>query len=181
MRIGAKNGIYLALSVYAVISMLGYFMSEPWHFWALAVALSFVQGGSQALSRSVFATMVPAGKSSQFFGFYSISGKFGNIIGPLVFALVADLMGSSRFAILALVVFFVVGMVLLSQVDLAEAGRRHAVPTEENERNAYPPATVDSSLSLLRRLRLPPPSSSGTDQFACGCLLRTNQCHRRRP
>ena len=129
MRIGAKNGIYLALGVYAGISVLGYFMSQPWHFWTLAVVLAFVQGGSQALSRSLFATMVPPSKSSQFFGFYSISGKFGNIVGPLVFAIVADVMGSSRFAILSLVVFFLIGIALLSRVDLAE-GRAAAVRAE---------------------------------------------------
>ena len=66
------------------ISVLGYFMTEAWHLWLLAVAVALVQGGSQALSRSLFATLIPAGKSSEFFAFYSVSGKFGNVIGPLV-------------------------------------------------------------------------------------------------
>ena len=68
--------------------MLGYFMREAWQFWVLACAVAMVQGGSQALSRSIFATIIPKGKSSEFFGFYSISGKFGNIVGPLVFAVI---------------------------------------------------------------------------------------------
>ncbi len=119
-RIGAKNGIYLALLVYTAISIFGYFMTEPWHFWALATALALVQGGSQALSRSLFTTMVPPSKSSEFFGFYSVSGKFGNIIGPLVFAIVADWTGGGRLAILSLVFFFVVGAVLLTRVDVEE-------------------------------------------------------------
>jgi len=124
-RIGAKRGIYLALLVYAGISAFGYFMSEPWHFWVLASAVALVQGGSQALSRSLFATLVPRGKSSQFFGFYSVSGKFGNVIGPLVFAVISQTFGGSRFAILSLVLFFAVGAFLLSRVDVAE-GRRSA-------------------------------------------------------
>jgi UMF1 family MFS transporter len=124
-RIGAKNGIYLALCVYTGISILGYFMTSAWHFWALAFAVALVQGGSQALSRSLYATLVPRGKSSEFFGFYSISGKFGNIVGPLVFAVVSQLAGGSRLSILSLIVFFTSGMFFLSRVDV-DAGRRLA-------------------------------------------------------
>jgi len=128
-RIGTKNGIYLALIVYSAISIAGYYMSEPWHFWALASALALVQGGSQALSRSLFASMVPPSKSSQFFGFYSVSGKFGNIIGPLVFAVVAEWTGGGRHAILALIAFFLVGMFVLSYVDV-DKGRQVALTAE---------------------------------------------------
>jgi len=124
-RIGAKRGVYLALVVYTGIAVLGYFMHEAWQFWVLAFAVALVQGGSQALSRSIFAAMIPKGKSSQFFGFYAISGKFGNIVGPLVFAVVSQLAGGSRLSILSLVVFFVGGMILLSRVDIEE-GRRVA-------------------------------------------------------
>ena len=77
------------------------------------------------MSRSIFATIIPKGKSSEFFGFYSISGKFGNIVGPLVFAVVSQLAGGSRWSILSLIVFFVGGMILLSRVDIEE-GRRAA-------------------------------------------------------
>jgi UMF1 family MFS transporter len=125
-RIGAKRGIYLALLVYTGISLLGYFMARPWHFWALACAVALVQGGSQALSRSLYATLIPAARSSEFFGFYSISGKFGNIIGPLVFAAVSQATGGSRLSIVALVLFFVGGMLLLRSVDV-DAGRRAAL------------------------------------------------------
>lgn len=128
-HIGTKNGIYLALVIYTSISIAGYFISQPWHFWSLAAALALVQGGSQALSRSLFATMVPASKSSQFFGFYSVSGKFGNVVGPLVFAVVAEWTGGGRHAILSLVMFFVVGLVLLRLVDVDE-GRRAAREAE---------------------------------------------------
>jgi UMF1 family MFS transporter len=136
-RIGAKNGIYLALCVYTGISVLGYFMTSAWHFWILACAVAVVQGGSQALSRSLFATLVPRGKSSQFFGFYSISGKFGNIFGPLVFAVVSQLAGGSRLSILSLQVFFLGGMFFLSRVDV-EAGRQAALAEDSELRVAGP-------------------------------------------
>ena len=100
-------------------------MEHAWQFWALAVLVATVQGGSQALSRSLFASMIPAGKSSQFFGFFSVSAKFAGIVGPLLFAVVGQLTGGSRLSILSLVVFFLGGMVLLGMVDVA-AGPRPA-------------------------------------------------------
>jgi UMF1 family MFS transporter len=125
-RIGARNGIYIALAVYAVISCFAYFMTQAWHFWVLAVGVATVQGGSQALSRSLYAKLVPKGKSSEFFGFFSVFSKFAGIFGPLVVGQLALLAGSGRYGILSLVVFFVGGILLLSRVDL-EAGRRAAL------------------------------------------------------
>ncbi|MDA1315910.1 MAG: MFS transporter [Acidobacteria bacterium] len=116
-RIGAKYAIQLSLVVYTGIAVLGYFMSTAWHFWLLACGVALVQGGSQALSRSLFATLIPAGKSSQFFGFYNVSGRFGSIVGPLLFAVVSQLAGGSRLGILSLIVFFVGGMAILTRVD----------------------------------------------------------------
>ncbi len=100
-------------------------MEYAWQFWALALMVAMVQGGSQALSRSLFASMIPVGKSSQFFGFFSVSAKFAGIIGPLLFAVVGQITGGSRLSILSLIVFFVGGMALLSLVDV-EAGQRKA-------------------------------------------------------
>ncbi len=125
-RIGARNDIYIALAVYAVISCFAYFMTQAWHFWVLAVGVATVQGGSQALSRSLYAKLVPKGKSSEFFGFFSVFSKFAGIFGPLVVGQLALLAGSGRYGILSLVVFFVGGILLLSRVDL-EAGRRAAL------------------------------------------------------
>ena len=123
-RIGAKRGIYWALLVYTGIAVLGYFMQYAWQFWALAFLVATVQGGAQGLSRSLFASMIPAGKSSEFFGFYSVSSKFAGILGPLLFAVVGQLTGGSRLSILSLVIFFVLGMVLLSRVDVEEGHRK---------------------------------------------------------
>ena len=118
--LGTKQSIYLALGVYTVISILGYFMSEPWHFWVLAAMVGTVQGGSQALSRSLFGSMCPRDRSAEFFGFYDISSKFAGIAGPLLFGVPAALAGTSRWAIVSLVVFFIVGGLLLSRVDVEE-------------------------------------------------------------
>jgi UMF1 family MFS transporter len=122
-RTGTKRSIYIALAVYTVISILGYFMTEAWHFWVLAAMVGLVQGGSQALSRSLFGVMVPKAKTAEFYGFYDISSKFAGIVGPAVFALVGQITGSSRLSILSLVVFFVVGMLILTRVNEAEGIR----------------------------------------------------------
>ena len=116
-RLGAKRSIYIGLAVYTLISIAGYFMSTAWHFWVLAILVGTVQGGSQALSRSLFGAMSPKAKTAEFFGFYGMSSKFAGIVGPFLFAAIGQLTGSSRLSIVALVVFFIVGGLLLSRVD----------------------------------------------------------------
>ena len=128
-RIGTKGGIYLTLVIYSGICCLGYFMTEGWQFWVLAGGVAMVQGGSQGLSRSLYGSMVPPGKSSEFFSFYSISSKVGNIFGVLVFGIVSHGSGSSRTGILSLLFFFAFGMLLLSRVDVARG--RAAARAEE--------------------------------------------------
>jgi UMF1 family MFS transporter len=91
----------------------------------LGFAVAIVLGGSQALSRSLFSSLVPKKRSAEFFGFYAISSKFASIFGPLTFALFIDMTGSNRLAILALALFFVVGVALLLRVDV-EKGRLQA-------------------------------------------------------
>ena len=118
--VGAKPAIFLGLSVYAVISVLGYYMRTPMHFMILAALVGMVQGGTQALSRSLFASMIPAHKSGEFFGFYAVFEKFAGIFGPLLFYIAIEATGSSRSAILSIIVFFVIGAALLSRVNVAE-------------------------------------------------------------
>jgi UMF1 family MFS transporter len=90
------------------------------------VLLGMVQGGSQALSRSLFASMVPKDKTGEFFGFFAVVEKFAGIFGPMIFLGIIPIFGSSRNSILVLILFFLVGGVLLARVDV-EAGRREAV------------------------------------------------------
>ena len=124
-RIGAKPAIFAGLLVYTGISILGFFMRTATHFYVLALLVGMVQGGTQALSRSLFASMIPPHKSGEFFGFYSIFEKFAGIFGPLLFYLTIELTGSSRNAILSVILFFAVGALLLWKVDVEE-GRRQA-------------------------------------------------------
>jgi len=122
-HLGAKRSVLLGLGVYTLISILGYFMTTAWQFYVLAVMVGFVQGGTQALSRSLFGTMIPKTRTAEFFGFYNISSKFAGIAGPFVFALVSQLTGTSRLSVFSLIVFFVVGGLLLTRVDVEEGAR----------------------------------------------------------
>lgn len=121
--IGTKRAIMLGLGWYTIIAIAGYFMSQAWHFWVLAFMVGMVQGGTQALSRSLFSLMAPKARSGEFFGFYDISSKFAGIAGPALFAVVGQLFGSSRLSIVSLIIFFIGGIVLLSLVNEQEGIR----------------------------------------------------------
>ena len=122
--IGARPSILVGLAVYASISVGAYFMTTAVHFYILALMVGLVQGGTQALSRSLYASMVPKSQSAEFFGFFSASSRFAGILGPLLFGLVSQGTGNSRLSILSIVLFFVLGGVLLSLVDVKEGRRR---------------------------------------------------------
>ncbi|HYQ81136.1 MAG TPA: MFS transporter [Anaeromyxobacteraceae bacterium] len=124
-RIGAKRAILLGLAVYGVATVYGYFMRTATDFFLLAVMVGLVQGGTQALSRSLFASLIPRQQSGEFFGFFSVMDKVAGIFGPLVFAAASTATGSSRAAILSVIGFFAVGALLLALVDV-EAGQRAA-------------------------------------------------------
>jgi len=124
-RIGAKTAIFLALAVYTSTGVIGYFMTAAWQFFVLAFLVGLVQGGSQALSRSLFARMTPRAKSSEYFGFFAVFEKFAGIFGPLLFGASVTLFQSSRAAVLSVIAFFVAGAIVLSFVDV-EAGERAA-------------------------------------------------------
>jgi UMF1 family MFS transporter len=117
-KIGTKRAIYLSLIIYTGITIYAYFLQYEWQFWALGFAVATVQGGSQALSRSLFGRMMPKSKSAEFFGFFSVSEKFAGIAGPFIFGVVGQLMGQSRLSIVSLIIFFVIGAAFLSRVDV---------------------------------------------------------------
>ncbi|MGH9237057.1 MAG: MFS transporter [Vicinamibacterales bacterium] len=119
-RIGPKPALFGALIVYTGISVLGYFMSTVWHFFVLAFLVGLVQGGAQALSRSLFARMIPRHKSSEFFGFFSVFEKFAGIAGPAIFFGSITLFGSSRAAVLSVILFFIAGAIVLTRVDVGQ-------------------------------------------------------------
>lgn len=122
-RIGTKRALFIALAVYTAATVLGFFMTTVTQFFLLAAMVATVQGGAQALSRALFARLIPVNKSSEFFGFYAVAERFATVLGPLVFTLSVMITGSSRSAVLFIITFFVAGAALLVLVDEEEGMR----------------------------------------------------------
>lgn len=118
-RFGAKRMVLIGLGVYAAITFIAYFMKTATHFFLLAAAVGLVQGGVQALSRSLFARMIPTARSGEFFGLFGVFEKFAGIAGPAIFTIAVQAAGSQRAAILSVLAFFVAGAALLWRVDVA--------------------------------------------------------------
>jgi len=121
-KLGPRRGIFITLTVYAGATCYAYFIETARDFYTLAVVIGLVQGGVQSLSRSYFGRLVPEGKSSEFFGFYNMMGKFAAILGPLLTGSVAYVTGDSRLGILSILLLFVGGGALL--VVAARSERR---------------------------------------------------------
>ncbi len=124
-KIGAKRGILIALAGYLVVCAWASRITETWEFVGICLLVGVVQGGAQALSRSLFSTLIPKHKSGEFFGLFSTLDKFAGILGPLVFGLAP----SVHAAVLWVAGFFLVGALMLTLVNV-DAGRR-AVESEE--------------------------------------------------
>jgi len=122
-RIGAKGGILIGLWVYGLVVAWAWRMDSAWEFYGLAVTIGLVQGGVQSLSRSLYAQLIPRQKAAMFFGFYNMLGKFAAVLGPLLVGWVGLLSGSSRTGILAILILFVAGALLLARVQPLERRR----------------------------------------------------------
>ncbi len=121
-RIGAKKSIILSLIIWAGIVIYAYaLLYEIWQLFLLGVFVALVMGGSQALSRSLYSQLIPRKNESEFFGFYEISERGTSWIGPALFAAAVQFTGSSRVAILSVIVFFVIGLLLLIPVNVRKA------------------------------------------------------------
>jgi UMF1 family MFS transporter len=121
-RIGAKRAIMFSLVIWAGIVIFAFaFLYEAWQLWFLGVAVALVLGGSQALSRSLFSQMIPSGREAEYFGFYEISERGTSWIGPILFGLAVQITGNQRSAIVSLIIFFIVGLILLSRVNVRQA------------------------------------------------------------
>ena len=125
--LGARHGILLGIGAYALITIWGYNISQPWELYALAAAIGLVQGGIQSLSRSFYARLIPAEQSGEFFGLYNMLGKCAAVIGPVLMGWVSLMTGSPRTSILSLLVLFIGGALLLIMVDEEES--RHLPKT----------------------------------------------------
>jgi MFS transporter, UMF1 family len=109
--------------VYTLATIIGYFMTTVTQFFMLAAMIATVQGGAQALSRALFARLIPVNKASEFFGFFAVAERFATVLGPLVFTLSVIITGSSRLAVLFIIFFFAAGAALLAFVDEEEGMR----------------------------------------------------------
>ncbi|SEM24224.1 MFS transporter [Streptacidiphilus jiangxiensis] len=122
-RWGAKRTILGSLVAWVVTLAFGYVMPahQPIWFYTLAAAIGLVLGGSQALSRSLFSHLIPAGHEAEYFSLYKISDRGTSWMGPLVFGLAFQVTHSYRIAIISLLVFFAIGFLLLSRVPVRRA------------------------------------------------------------
>lgn len=125
-RFGAKPLILLGLAVYAGLVVWGSRMTETWEFYGIAAVVGLVQGGVQALSRALYARIIPPEKSGEFFGFMNLLSKFAAVLGPVMMGAVSWWTGDPRLSMLALLVLFGGGGWLLSRVDVRE-GERNAL------------------------------------------------------
>jgi UMF1 family MFS transporter len=144
-RIGARQALISSLVIWSVVVIFAFagmrstavvlgMAQRELEFWLLAFVVAIILGGSQALSRSLFARMIPPGREAEFFSFYEVSERGTSWMGPFLFARVNDLTSSLRYGILSIIVLFVVGLGILLTVDvpraIAEAGRKPAEPAE---------------------------------------------------
>jgi UMF1 family MFS transporter len=116
-RWGARPALFTGIGAYIAVTLWSYAMREVWEFYALAVTIGLVQGGVQSLSRSLYARLIPADEAGEFFGFYNMLGKFAAVLGPALVGIAAALTGDSRLGILALLLLFIAGAVLLCFVS----------------------------------------------------------------
>ncbi len=123
-RLGPKTGIYIAIAAYSAIVLWASRIDSEIEFYGLAIGTGLVKGGIQSLSRSLYARIIPADKSAEFFGFYNMLGKFAAVLGPVMVGWVGVLSGSPRIGILTLLLLFALGAFFLSKVDITEGKRR---------------------------------------------------------
>lgn len=116
-KIGIKMAILIAIGAYALIAIIGFFMTNVSQFYILACAIGLFQGGIQALSRSYYTRLIPKENASEFYGFFNMLGKFAAIIGPMLVGIVTLITGEQRYGIISLVLLFLAGFILLRKVD----------------------------------------------------------------
>ncbi len=137
-KLGTKRSILLSLFIYTLIAIGGFFMQKELHFWILGFCVATVQGGSQALSRSLIGRMMPKSQSAEFYSFFGVSEKIAGVVGPLVFGLASQFLGGGRMGIISLIIFFILGGALLTRVNVEEGTR-----VAQMEEGQIAPAAAD--------------------------------------
>jgi len=122
-KIDTKRAVLLGLIIYIIIPIWGFFLATKAEFFMLGWLVGTVQGGTQALSRTIYAKLSPPSRSGEFFGLYGLSEKFAGILGPLLYASVGQVTHSPKSSILSIVVFLVIGIILLLRVDVDKGAK----------------------------------------------------------
>lgn len=115
-RWGSRPPIFFGIAIYSVTTVFATMMTESWHFYILAAVIGMVQGGVQALSRSLFSRMTPPEAAGEYFGLFNLVGKFASIIGPALVGIIAYVGGDSRRSLLGVLILFAIGAALLTKV-----------------------------------------------------------------
>jgi UMF1 family MFS transporter len=129
-KIDTKRAVLMGLAIYIIIPIWGYFLTTKAEFFMVGWLVGTVQGGTQALSRTIYTSLLPSSKSGEFFGFYGLSEKFAGILGPLLYGIVGQITHSPKSSILSIAVFFIIGIILLLRVDI-EKGSKVALAEEQ--------------------------------------------------
>lgn len=116
-KFSAKKMIFLGIIIYTLVTVYAFFLQTAIQFWIMAMVVATAQGGIQALSRSYFGKIIPKERSSEFFGFYNVFGRFAAILGPLLVAIVTQMTGQSRYGVLSLLLLFIIGGILFIRVE----------------------------------------------------------------
>ena len=127
-KLDSKRAVILGLLIYVLIPVWGFFLKSQAEFFMIGWLVGTVQGGTQALSRAIYASLTPPAKSGEFFGLYGLSEKFAGILGPLLYGVVGTLTHNPRDSILSISVFFVLGIYILTLVDVKKGA---AIATAE--------------------------------------------------
>lgn len=111
-----RNLILVCLAIYFFTIYFATQLQSAMHFYILAGVIGLSQGGVQALSRSLFAQLIPEGKSGEYFGFFNLLGKFAAVMGPALVAISARFTDDPRKPMLSLLILITLGSVFLFKV-----------------------------------------------------------------
>ena len=129
-RIGNKSGLLIMLGLWTVVCVAGFFVAEKWHFYALAASVGLVMGGVQSQSRATYSKLLPekTTDTTSYFSFYDVLEKAATAMGSFSFAFTGQLSGAMRYSVLALGVFFVAGLLILTTVEIKHLKNINHVP-----------------------------------------------------
>ena len=122
VKAGRRRMLLLSIGAYMFVVLYGAFMKSSGDFYLLAVVVALFQGGIQAISRSMYAGMIPSGQSAKFFGLYNVGAHFSTMLGPALVGLTGHALKNPRAGLLVLEVFLVLGAIVLMKVKEENKG-----------------------------------------------------------